>query len=183
MIKQYEHETLIIGGDYNTIINSDKDKKNGRNDTNKNNNQKINSLMINYDLNDIWRIFNPDLSRFTWHSNHKPPIFCRLDYFLTSSNVINKTTKCKITSGIRSDHSLVYFDFDTSTETRGPGYFKLNNSIILDHEYQTLIKDNIQTIAELNKDANANTKWEIIKGCIRNETIKYSSKIKKENNQ
>ena len=123
LLKQYEHETLIIGGDYNTIINSDKDKKNGRNDTNRNNKQQINSFMTNYDLNDIWRIFNPELNLFTWHSNHKPPIFCRLDYFLTSSNVINKTTKCKITPGIRSDHSLVYFVFNTSTEARGPRIF------------------------------------------------------------
>ena len=81
LIKQYEHETLRIGGDYNTIINSDKDKKNGLNHTNKNNKQQINSLMTKYDLNDIWRIFNPELNLYTWHSSHKPPIFCRLDYF------------------------------------------------------------------------------------------------------
>ena len=132
LIKQYDSETLIIGGDYNTIIDNKKDKKNGRIDTNKNNNLKINSLISNYDLNDVWRIFNPELNRFTWHSNHKPPIFCRLDYFLTSSNVINKITKCKITPGIRSDHSLVYFMFNPVSEVRGPGYFKLNNSILFD---------------------------------------------------
>ena len=65
LIKQYDSETLIIGGDYNTIIDNNKDKQNGRTDTNKNNNLKINSFISNYDLNDVWRIFNPELNRFT----------------------------------------------------------------------------------------------------------------------
>ena len=127
VIKQFEQETLIMGGDFNTIIDNIKDKKNGRVDTNIKNRQHINTLIENYDF---WRIFNSDSNHFTWHSNHKPPIFCRLDYFLTSSNIINKTSKCKITSGIRSDHSVVYFTFNPMSEPRGPGYFKLNNSIL-----------------------------------------------------
>ena len=171
-IKQYENETIIIGGDFNSIIDPTKDKRNGRMDTNKQNRQKINSLISEYDLSDIWRVFNFNTDHFTWHSNHNTPIFCRLDYFLTSSNIINKTSKCKITTGIRSDHSLVYFNFNPCTEPRGPGYFKLNNSILLDEKYQKIIRDTIKSITEINENANPNTKWEIIKGSIRNETIK-----------
>jgi hypothetical protein len=159
------------------------DKRNGRTDTNKQNREKINELINEYDLTDIWRVFNANTCHYTWHSNHKPPIFCRLDYFLTSSNIINKTSKCSITTSIRSDHSLVYFNFNPYTEPRGPGYFKLNNSILLDEKYQKIIRDTIKYIAEINKDSNANTKWEIIKGSIRNETIIYTSKLKKENDK
>ena len=151
VIKQFEQETLIIGGDFNTVIDNLKDKKNGRSDTNKKNRININSLINEYDLNDIWRIFNNDDSHFTWHSNHRPPIFCRLDYFLTSSNIINKTSKCKITSGIRSDHSIVYFTLNPISEPRGPGYFKLNNSIILNQDYQHIIRESIKNISEINK--------------------------------
>ena len=64
---------------------------------------------------------------------------------------------------------------------RGPGYFKLNNSLILDNEYQQTIKESIKEIAAINKDANPNTLWEIIKGTVRNETIKYASLKKKKN--
>ena len=183
VIKQYENETLIIGGDFNSILDQDKDKRNGRKETNKQNREKINRLINEYELNDIWRVFNNDTEHFTWHSNHKPPIFCRLDYFLTSSNIINKTSKCNITTGIRSDHSLVYFIFNPYTEPRGPGYFKLNNSILFDAKYQKIIKDTIKDITEINSEANANTKWEILKGSIRNETIKYTTKLKKESNK
>ena len=40
--------------------------------------------------------------------------------------------------------------------TRGPGYFKLNNSLLLDKDYQETVK---KSIAEINKEAN--TKWEL----------------------
>ena len=59
---------------------------------------------------------------------------------------------------------------------RGPGVFKLNNSILLDSEYQDKIKTAIDETTTTNKDANPNTIWELIKGTIRNETIKFTSK-------
>ena len=85
--------------------------------------------------------------------------------------------------GIRSDHSIVHFTFNPITEPRGPGYFKLNNSILLNKDYQNIIKQSIKDISEINKDASANTKWEIIKGAVRNETIKFTSKLKKDTNK
>ena len=64
--------------------------------------------------------------------------------------------------------------------TRGPGYFKLNNSFLLNDDNQEIIKNSISEIAEINKEANPNTKWELIKGTARNETIKYATYKKKE---
>jgi len=50
---------------------------------------------------------------------------------------------------------------------KGPGYFKLNNSILLDIEYQSKIKQCIEETLSINNNANPNTKWEINKGAIR----------------
>ena len=88
-------------------------------------------------------------------------------------------TKCKITTGFRSDHSLVHFNLIIDNQPRGPGFFKLNNSVILERDYQNKIKQSIQEIAEVNKDCNPNTLWQIIKGTIRNESIKYTAFKKK----
>jgi len=62
---------------------------------------------------------------------------------------------------------------------KGPGYFKLNNSLLLDTDYQNKIKTSIQEIVSFNEQANPNVLWEIIKGRIRDETIKYASFKKK----
>ena len=132
-----------------------------------------------YDLTDKWRDKHPDLRQYIWHSSHKPPILCRLDYFLISKNISNSVISCKHKTSYKSDHSIVTLSNDTNTCERGHGYVKLNNSLILDTECQQKIKENINNIARINKDANPNTLWEIINGTIRNETIKYASAKKK----
>ena len=53
----------------------------------------------------------------------------------------------------------------------------------MDKDYQETVKKNIAEIAEINKEANPNTKWELIKGTIRNETIKYATYKKRETNK
>ena len=92
---------------------------------------------------------------------------------------MNKITKSKITTGFRSDHSLVYFNIIIDNQPRGPGFFKRNNSVILEQTYQDKIKQAIQEITDINRNANPNTLWQIVKGTIRNETIKFTSFKKK----
>ena len=55
--------------------------------------------------------------------------------------------------------------------------------MLLDTEYQNKIKTSIQEIVSFNEQANPNALWEIIKGRIRDETIKYASFKKKTNLQ
>ena len=124
-------------------------------------------------------MIHPNKMQFTWHSNTKPVIFSRLDYFLISNNLVNYIKSTKINAGYKSDHSIVNVKFDFVKVKKGPGYFKLNNSLILDIDYQTMIKNSISETAEINIDANPNTLWELIKGTIRNVTIKFATAKKK----
>ena len=175
-------KSFIIGGDFNTVIDCNTDKKNGRQDTHTNCRKTLNSILETHCLTDIWRAHHPNKSQFTWHSNTKPPIFSRLDYFLISDNLSNCALLCQIKSGYKSDHSLVELNLDFIQQQRGKGYFKLNNSLLLKTEYQNTIRKGISDIVEINQGANPNTLWEIIKGTVRNETIKYASIKKKQQN-
>jgi len=65
---------------------------------------------------------------------------------------------------------------------RGPGYFKFNNTLLSDNEFQTKIQESIQETVYQNKNASPNIIWELIKGTIRNESIKFSSFKKKNTN-
>ena len=78
-------------------------------------------------------------------------------------------TNCQDTTGFRSDNYIVYFNLTTEKQAQGPGYFNLNSSVILEKEYQAKIKQSIDEIVEINKEANPNVLWQIIKGTIRNE--------------
>ena len=178
-----EEKTFIIGGDYNTVIDPSIDKKNGKAETHKTCRRKIKQIIDAFNLRDIWRDKSPTLRQFTWHSSHRPPILCRLDYFLISDNVANSVISCTHKVSFKSDHSVVMLKIELKQEAKGPGYFKLNNSLLLDEEYKVKIKRGINEITTINKDANPNTLWELIKGTIRNETIKYATFKKKQNSE
>ena len=152
-----DEKSFIMGGDFNTVLNVDLDKKNGNSHTHKKCTEKISSIINTSKIVDIWRILNPDKLKFTWHSNTKPIIFCRLDYFLISENLVNAIKSTKIKAGYKSDHSIIDVSFDFIKFQKGPGYFKLNNSLLLNTDYQNSIKNNISETAEINKNANLNT--------------------------
>ena len=80
-LKQNDENTFIIGGDFNTVLNENLDKRNGRIYSHKRCRTVINNIIDGYSLTDIWRDMHPDIKQFTWHSHHKPPLFCRLDHF------------------------------------------------------------------------------------------------------
>ena len=179
-ITNNKDKNIILAGDFNTVLNPSIEKKNGRKDTSKKCQISLNNLIFNNNLIDIWRENNPNLLQYTWHSNTKPVIFSRLDYFLISEYLKNTIPKCKIKPGYKSDHSAVILTFNTLEQNKGPGYFKINNSIINDNLYKNQIENAINETIETNNNSNPNILWELIKGTIRNVSIKYSSYMKKE---
>ena len=174
-----EDSDFIIGGDFNTVLNADIDKCNGRKDTHKKCRLKIKNIIDNYEFADIWRIQHPNTKKYSWHSSHKPPIFCRLDYFLISNNLINSTKHSNMKTGYKTDHSLVSLLIDFHKVPRGPGYFKFNNSLLIDNAYKDIVRRSIAETVQINSESNPNILWEVIKGNIRNETIKFATTKKR----
>ena len=66
----------------------------------------IEDLFLDFDLEDIWRIRNPDIKRFTWRQK-KPLIQRRLDFWLISDVCQEDAEKSDIISSINSDHSAI----------------------------------------------------------------------------
>jgi len=93
---EHNDQTFIIGGDFNTPLNCTIDQLNGRLNTNKKCRNKINQIIQTNDLIDIWREFHKNRKQFTWHSNTKPVIHSRLDYFLVSNKIRNVMKSCNI---------------------------------------------------------------------------------------
>jgi len=52
---------LLIGGDFNTVINHSLDKLNGRNDTNIRTSDKVNEIIETFELCDVFSLLNPEL--------------------------------------------------------------------------------------------------------------------------
>lgn len=132
------------------------------------------------DLVDIWRIFNPDAKRFT-RRRRKPDIHGRPDFFLTISSLSTIITKADILSGCKTDHPLITLNLTNNTNPRGPGFWKLNASFLLESEYVNLIKEKIKEVANDYKNDNeveSVLPWDTMKLQIRSSSLHYGKKKK-----
>ena len=83
------------------------DKSGGNKNTHPRSRTKLKEIMDTFDLVDVWRAFNQDKKAFTWHSNTRPKIFCRSDYFLLKKHMMSTVDKAEIKNSVKSDHTVV----------------------------------------------------------------------------
>ncbi len=178
----FDCESIVWGGDFNCVLDTMMDKKGGRAQSHCNSRKYIYDIITAYDLVDIWRRRNPNVFKYTWHSNGKPPIFCRLDFFLVSFNLLSQINECNISTGFKSDHCSTNINIGTTDNARGRGFWKFNTSLLQDTNYVNSVKQWIdETVNNVdNKNLNPNTLWDFLKCQIRSMTMKYSANISRE---
>ena len=180
-IMEFNNHVIVIGGDFNLVMNVSKDKKGGRPRTHENSKNLIQNYMKENDLVDIWRHQHPDIFRYTWKSYRTPFIYERLDFFLTSFSMISSIAASEIFPGYRSDHRLVYIKVKIDQEKRGNGFWKLNTSLLDIKEYGDAIRRDIRLCKIDDKDKSDGLMlWEVMKCRIRGVSIKFSAKMKRE---
>ena len=191
-IEKFENSQLIVGGDFNVVQNYLIDIPSTQNKNNPKAQEVIINLKEELDLIDPWRENNPETRMYTWHnSRHKQS---RLDYFLISTLIMQNVQNVKIKPGYRSDHALVECLFKLDNLNKGHGLWKMNNSLLKDLEYETLIKQCINDTRNQYKEYNNEENdqmlqkyvisdkllFEVIKTEIRGKTIEYATRKKRE---
>ena len=79
---------------------------------------------------------------------------------------------------IKIDHSLILIHLASNNKPRGPGFWKLNTSFLLDSYFIELIK---KTIDELAIENRTNVLlWDTMKMQIRSSSLKYAREKKAE---
>jgi hypothetical protein len=76
---------VIIAGDWNVVQDYRVDTLNYTGENNPKSKLKINQMINNMDLVDVWREKNPGVRRYTWRGPDKKQ--SGLDYFLVSSDI------------------------------------------------------------------------------------------------
>ena len=177
-VKRFTPEFVLLGGDFNLVLDLSCDKDGGRQITHLQANEVVKKYIQALDLTDIWRNCNPDKFEYMWRRLHPSPVFVCLDFFLISSTLVQFVENCVITPGIKTDHSAVILELNLSTTQRGPGYWKFNTSLLQDEEY---VKG-MNTLLDIELDQEYKSKkeiWEIIKMTARGSTIQYAAQKKK----
>ena len=151
-----------------------------------------------HNLIDVFRYLHPEARRYTW-CRRNPIKQARLDYFIVSGPLIDLIQNCDITAGYRSDHSILKIQLQISKFEIGKGLWKLNCNLLKNIEYIELINKTInevklryalpvyninylETVSDLDIKftIDEDILLELIMYKIRYKTVKFASKIKKE---
>lgn len=175
----FDCESVIMGGDFNFVLDVSVDKKGGKNRTNYQAQGMVKNIMESHDLIDVWRELHPNIRQFTWRS-YNPSVQCRLDFFLVSFNLYSQIDKCAISPGFKTDHSLIHIHIVPVNEARGPGFWKFNVSLLHEPDYVELAKKCIFETKKNDINMNPSMLWEFMKCQVRTVTMQFSAKISKQ---
>ena len=177
----FECAFVVFDGDFILVCDVSKDKKEGVATTHLKSNDEVEAIREDFELADIWRVLDPEATRFTW-TRENLEIQCRLDFFLISLSLCPEITEADIVPGYRTDHSMITFRINTARNPRGPGYWKLNTHLLTETQYVELIR---KTIADVCKEYEGQSEvdqillWDVIKMKIREASLNYAAARKR----
>ena len=127
ILTEYNDTNLIFGGDLNVHLSPYDVEENKFKETSVS--AKISEMMEEFCLIDIWRKQNPRVRNFTWRRLN-PLTQSRLDYiFVSAACQVAFDIRADISTGIKSDHSMVDIVAKCVEKRRGPGLWRYNNSL------------------------------------------------------
>ena len=82
----------------------------------------------------------------------------RIGLFLVSDDIQSKVKSCEFLFPLSSDHSPVKLKMQSiSTDTRGRGYWKFNNSLLKDKQFVSDMKNKINEVILMILELTGNT--------------------------
>ena len=165
---------LILGGDFN-CIQSVIDRENGILDKSS---DALMELKNTLSLKDAWRQTNPDTVQYTYIDPSARGRNSRIDAILLSASIMPWILSSEIIQAPAPDHKAVTVVLKSTENTRGKGFWKLNNSLLYDKEYEEGIRDLIQEINNEYGDIECKTiLWDYLKIRVKSFSIAYSVRL------
>lgn len=161
LLQKYSNSLLILGGDFNECADDAKDRYPPKICQPSQSNNLILNFCCDLSLTDAWRFLNPDMLNFTW-SNRSLSCKSRIDLFLISTNALHLLKNVSHSSAPLSDHKQIILKLGDSQETANlRGYWKFNNSLLQDVNFNDSIKKKfkkyLMIIQIANSSKNGNT--------------------------
>ena len=193
-LKLFENPNILIAGDWNSTRNFKMDNKNYISQNNVKMTAELSRMISTFTLVDAWRISNPNILRYTWSQGISNK-HARLDFFLCNEELLSITKNYKILPKYRSDHAPITCKLSISDEDRGPGVWRMNNSLLTDKNFEILIKKEINNFKQIYAATPYNPDyidsithgfeimipptlfWETLLVTLRGSIIYYSKKL------
>lgn len=175
------NKNVILGGDFNCILNSKYDKIGTGANLNYGcvGSKELIELCNDFSLVDVFRNLNPHMFATTWHAPLTKDIHVRLDRFYISKYLVEKNIIFDFYPVSFSDHDIFAFTLKLNKSCQfGPSYWKFNDKLLEDDNFVKHFRLFYQYHTKnMNITLNA---WDILKEKIKNFCILYSKKKSKE---
>ena len=174
-IKELDGIYVVLGGDFNVVQEPQIDHSTCT-QYNRRSRERLQAIMEEENLVDIWRQQHEQVRKFTWHSRNRLGNinWSRIDYFLVSTSLIPRCEDTDIQPSVSSDHSAILISLEVSESRRGPGIWKMNNEMLQDTEFVENLKHIVQGVKRVYHDKEPAEKWELIKFEIAQYCKEYS---------
>lgn len=172
-------QNVIIGGDFNCVIDPIKDTRPSRTFKSKSA-ATLNNYFRNINMVDIWRHLNPYSREYSFYSSvHKS--YSRIDLFVVDSNLIKMASSSQYHNRLISDHAPLSLDLKIKLE-KGTYCWKFDNSLLNDNFFCNYITEKIGYFLSENDNGSVNESvlWDSMKAVIRGEIISFQSRKNKE---
>ena len=166
ILSKVEYDHVIIGGDWNLGMDADLDYWNytTTDSVRPNSRRELHKQIEHYELLDIYREMYPIGSDKTWRawnkSRRKADKEARLDYFIVDAGLASYVQLIGVSAPFASgfDHRPVIMNIDFNKVTRGPGYWKFNNSMLSEADFLRKVREQIAwTLSEYQDTATPET--------------------------
>lgn len=180
-LNSISNSTIIIGGDFNTVMNPILDKSNTRSNSRIwHSIETLQQYISDLGLSDSWRLKKPSSREYTYFS----PVHqscSRIDVFLTSNSTIPDISDLNIHPIIISDHAPVSFNLHNKQFKQPISRRRFNVSLLTDPDFNTYFTREWASFMEINDspEISPSLLWETAKVVLRGKIISYSSHKKK----
>lgn len=179
-LTKFPKATILLGGDFNIILNSTMDK--WPPDLLNRTNTDLIAFMDKFNLEDIWRIKNPNNRTFTW-SNKAGSSQSRLDFWLISKGFNKNNIEVDIHPTPLTDHKAIYIKINLSTSqfcTTRSVFWKLNRTLLSIEAVKKDVTDLISYFwSKAKKEKQFCTNWELMKFELGKFFRKFSGNLAK----
>ena len=174
---------IIIIGDFNLTLNNDLDRL-GTASNNSRAKQVLEGIIEEYSLNEIWRDTHEGIKEYSWIKNMNTESLkaSRIDFCLTTSIVTKWVYDCFYLNGVYTDHRALVVIINIMNKERGPGYWKLNSSLLYNPEYTDKITVLLLKDIKLSVNMEDKSRWEWLKKKIKIYTQNFARAKSNEEN-
>ena len=179
---------IIIAGDFNLTLDPARDREGEQQESTRDycrrRSRALKETLEEFRLVDVWRKQNPDASQFTFARGASRS---RLDYFFISEHLCFSGTgvECSIMPPYLADHRAVQLKVDLHGQVKGPGYWKFNNSLLVDENFVEELRAFINE-ALLENDTPGVSRallFDTVLCMVRGKIIQYASMKKREKDE